>query len=64
MAFAYRTLIADAQERGSVARNVVRDLRGRRRRGEFELHGDEGRVEAVDRSARNHRPLNVRAGLS
>jgi integrase len=28
------TLLADAQERGLVARNVVRDMRGRRRRGE------------------------------
>ncbi|MEW9806560.1 tyrosine-type recombinase/integrase [Mesorhizobium marinum] len=28
------TLLADAQERGLVTRNVVRDLRGRRRRGE------------------------------
>ena len=30
-------LLADAQERGLVARNVVRDLRGRRRRGNERL---------------------------
>jgi len=32
------SLLADAQERGLVARNVVRDMRGRRRRGDERRH--------------------------
>jgi integrase len=39
------TLLADAQERGLVARNIVRDLRGRRRRGERQDKRQRGKLK-------------------
>ena len=39
------TLVADAQERGYVARNVVRDMRGRRRRGERQDKRQKGKLK-------------------
>lgn len=39
------TLVADAQERGFVARNVVRDMRARRRRGERQDKRQKGKLK-------------------